>query len=130
MSMKMENRSYGNQKQILAVPFGHTAIAIKLEKQDALADSTSGRYIVKAGTIYPANDETAQGIILNDYDVTNGDASAALVVSGTILIDKLPTAPEEAAVVALHGINFIGEDVDNYYDNLKAVNDELYEAKA
>lgn len=130
MSMEMVRKSFGNQKQILAMPNGVHSIAIKLAYQDSLADSTSGRYIVKAGTIYPANDETAEGVILNDYDVTDGDAAAALVVEGFVQLNKLPEPPEEEAIAAMPKIKFVGDDADNYLANLKAYTDTLYTAKS
>ena len=36
------------------------------------------RQIIKAGTIYPSNDNKAIGVVLQDYDVTESDASMAL----------------------------------------------------
>ncbi|GJM72996.1 hypothetical protein HMSSN036_52120 [Paenibacillus macerans] len=69
------------------------------------ADS-NGKKIVKSGTIFPANDATAKGILLNDVDVTSGPQPGALLVEGYILEKRLPTAPSEEAKTALKEIKF------------------------
>lgn len=105
MSIKMKTVDYASAKQILAMPDHYVAIAKKLEKDSALAVTEEGRKIVKAGTMYPANDATAEGVILNDYDVTDGDQMAAVVIHGFVLKAKLPAAPAEAVDLPL--IKFI-----------------------
>ena len=62
--------------------------------------------IVKAGTIFPSNDASAKGILLHDVDISNGAQPAALIVAGYILEDRLPAAPDAAAVTALKDIRF------------------------
>jgi len=64
----------------------------------------NGRKIVKAGTILPANDATAQGILYNDVDVTHGPQPGSLIVEAYILEARLPIAPSEAAKTALKEI--------------------------
>lgn len=105
MSMKMKTVGYESPKNILATPDHYVAIARKLEKDSALAVTVEGRKVVKAGTLYPANDATAIGVILNDYDVTDGDAMAAVVIHGFILQAKLPAAP--ASTVNIPQITFV-----------------------
>ena len=68
--------------------------------------NAKGRKIVPAGTVYPANDATAKGIIYQDVDVTNGPQEASCIVEGYILKDRLPVAPAEAAITALKEIKF------------------------
>lgn len=105
MSIKMKTVDYASTKNILAVPDHYVGIAKKLEKDSALAVTEEGRKIVKAGTIYPANDATAVGVILNDYDVTDGDQMASVVIHGFVLKAKLPAAPNAAVDLPL--IKFI-----------------------
>ena len=62
--------------------------------------------VVKAGTIFPANDATAQGVLLHDVDLTKGDNVGSLIVEGYILGQRLPVVPTTAAVTALKGIKF------------------------
>ncbi|MBO5704537.1 MAG: hypothetical protein J6R99_00795 [Alphaproteobacteria bacterium] len=106
--MKVKETSYGAPaKQILAIPDHYVAIARKCDKQSELATVEDGRYIVKAGTIYPSNDAKATGVVLNDYDVTDGEVAMAVVMHGFIQKSKLPVAPAEAAVTALKQITFL-----------------------
>ena len=105
MAIKMKKVEYASTKNILAIPDHYVAIARKLEKDSALAVTEEGKKIVKAGTIFPANDATAIGVVLNDYDVTDGDQQAAIVIHGFVLEAKLPAAP--AIDVDLPQITFV-----------------------
>lgn len=69
------------------------------------ADSR-GRKIVKAGTILPANDETAKGILYTDVDVTEGPQPGSLIVEAYVLEARLPVAPTADAKTALKNITF------------------------
>lgn len=110
--MKVKETVYGAPaKQILATPDHYVAIARKHAQATAeaagLAVLEDGRYIVKAGTIYPSNDAKATGVVLNDYDVTDGEVAMAVVVHGFVQTSKLPAEPAEAAVTALKQITFL-----------------------
>ena len=133
MGMKMKTVTYGAPtNQILAIPDHYVAIAQKHAKATVgapgLAVLVEGRYVVKAGTIWPANDNTAVGIVLNDYDVNDGDAMMAIVVHGVIKTAALPAAPSAdvaasqltvapytytpavlgaKSVLSMHGITFL-----------------------
>ena len=112
MAMPMTVTSYdAPAKQVLAIPDHYVAIGFKHAKAvsgtTGLATLVNGRYIVKAGTIYPANDATAIGVILNDYDVTDGDAMMAVVIHGVIKVSALPTVPASAAITALKQITWM-----------------------
>ena len=105
--MKVKETTYAAPaKQILAIADHYLAAGITLPKDSALAVTVSGRKIVKAGTIYPANDKTAEGLVLNDYDVTDGDQAAALVYHAVIKTAAIPVAPVTAAMIALPMIKF------------------------
>lgn len=98
MSMKMKQVEYNAPaKQILAIPDHYVALGFMHAKATSetpgLAVLESDRYVVKAGTFYPANDDSAIGVILNDYDVTDGDAMMAVVTHGFIKEEALPEAP-------------------------------------
>ena len=112
MSMKMKQVVYNAPaRQILAIPDHYVALAHKHVRATAdepgLAVLQEGRYIVKAGTIYPANDATAVGVVLNDYDVTDGDQMMAVVTHGFIKQAALPAAPSAEAEEALKLVQFI-----------------------
>jgi hypothetical protein len=113
MAMKMKVTNYNEPtKQILAIPDHYVALGFKHAKADAntpgLATLVDGRYVVKAGTIYPANDATAIGVVLNDYDVTDGDAMMAVVIHGFIKVAALPAVVSQEAKNAMKDIKFIG----------------------
>lgn len=50
---------------------------------------------------------SAEGVLLNDVDVTNGPAPGAMVIAGYLAKGKLPEAPAAEAVAALPLIKFI-----------------------
>ena len=64
-------------------------------RQIAQAGATTaadGAKYVKMGTVYPANDATAIGIVYEDVDVTTGDAPGSVVLRGVVYEDRLPEA--------------------------------------
>lgn len=91
----------------LASAIGLIAKSCTISATGVEADD-DGRKIVKAGTIYPANDATALGILFHDVDVTKGDHEGSLIVAGRILKDRLPTAPDDTVlpVLAASGLIF------------------------
>lgn len=62
--------------------------------------------VVPAGAIWPANDETAKGILLNAIDVTHGPQPASVIVEGYVIKERLPEAPEEEAEAAMTEIKY------------------------
>ena len=66
-----------------------------------------GTKYVPAGAIIPANGATAKGILYENIDVTTGDMPGSIVTDGIVYTDRLPAAPENAAVSALTGIKFV-----------------------
>ena len=73
------------------------------------ATNVNGRKYVKMGTVYPANDATAEGIVYEDVDVTTGNMPGSVVVKGVVYEDRLPVAIASAAKTALtaKGFTFI-----------------------
>ncbi len=70
-----------------------------------------GTKYIPMGTVYPANDSTAEGIVYEDVEVTNGDMPGSVVLSGTVYENRLPAAIADAAKTALtaKGFKFITE---------------------
>lgn len=66
----------------------------------------NGRKILKQGTVYPANDATAIGLVFSDYDVTDGPLPISVLVEGEVHEEALPVAPAELAKTALKNIGF------------------------
>lgn len=73
------------------------------------ATNVNGRKYVKMGTVYPANDATAEGIVYEDVDVTTGNMPGSVVVKGVVYEDRLPVAIAQTAKTALtaKGFTFI-----------------------
>lgn len=105
--IKYISQDYTTSKQILAIPDHYVAIAQSIPQDSELAVTEDGRKIVKAGTIFPANDATAIGVIMNDYDITYGDAVVAVIIHGFIRTEKLPQVPADTAKTALKQISFL-----------------------
>lgn len=62
--------------------------------------------IIKAGTIIPANDATAIGVLLTDV-VKDHNPNGTIVIHGFVDKSKLPVAPESTAETALKMITFM-----------------------
>ena len=107
MSVKHTQQSYVTGKQILVFPDHYVSVAHTFMKDDAAATTVDGRKVIKAGTIYPANDATAKGVVWADYDVTDGDVTGALIIHGFIKTAALPAAPASAAKTALPMVAFL-----------------------
>lgn len=107
MSVEYNSQSYVTGKGILVFPDHYVNVAHTFVKDDAAATNVNGRKIIKAGTIYPANDATAKGVVWADYDITNGDVTGALIVHGFVKTAALPVAPSTEAKAALPMIAFM-----------------------
>ena len=83
---------------------------------DTMGAEDGTRKIVKAGTVFPANDQTAQGIVFEDVDVTYGDRIASVIVAGRIYKNRVPAEPvagtgeSDSAVIALQKSGIVFED--------------------
>ena len=105
--VNVTTKSFSNRPGILAAPDHHVAIPQGFTTTDAtIVTVDSVLKIIKSGTIWPANDATAVGIVMNDVDVTNGPWTGALIIHGFIKTAALPAAPSTAAKAALGMIHF------------------------
>lgn len=77
---------------------------IKHDDEQAKTVENGGKY-VPAGSIYPSNDGSAEGIVYEDVDVTSGDMPGSVVFKGSIYKDRLPSL-ESSAEEALKGNGF------------------------
>lgn len=60
--------------------------------QSLATTEANGTKYVKMGTVYPANDATAEGIVYEDVDVTTGAMPGSVVLNGVVYEDRLPEA--------------------------------------
>lgn len=75
-------------------------------KKDGAVDFNGEKY-VPMGTVYPANDATADGIVYEDVFVTDGDMPGSVVLAGRVYEDRLPNAVSSEAKTALEGKGFV-----------------------
>lgn len=75
--------------------------------QTGATTGENGAKYVKMGTVYPANDNTAIGIVYEDVDVSTGDMPGSVVTKGEVYEDRLPVALATAAKTALTGKGFM-----------------------
>lgn len=99
--MKFTTRTVAQGVNILANDH-YVAIPYNCSALSALA--TDG--VIKEGTIIPANDATAIGVLLNPV-VLAENPNGTIVIHGFIKGDKLPAEAAEAAKTALAQIKFM-----------------------
>lgn len=99
--MKFKTETIGQPVNILA---NDHYVTLNYDCSELEAKAKDG--VIPAGTIVPANDTSAVGVLLNDV-YFDDDPNGAVVVHGFINKDKLPEAPAEDAKTALKGILFV-----------------------
>lgn len=70
------------------------------------AEDFNGEKYVFMGTVYPANDATAEGFVYEDICVTTGAMPGSVVLSGRVYEDRLPAAVSTEAKTALEAKGF------------------------
>ncbi len=119
---KYVETEYLNRKEILKFPDHYVALAVMVS-DEGVSTNADGKKIVPAGTIVGGatkpvldnrdelvtekNDADAEGVLLNDVDVTYGPAPGAMILHGFVATDKLPDEPTADAKGALPMIKFI-----------------------
>lgn len=103
--------SYESDKKVnfLDSPVGLVLKTCTVPASMGIADE-KGNKIAPAGTVFPANDSTATGILFEDVDVTEGDHEGSLLVAGRVYEERLAEESVEAdAKTALEkaGIAFV-----------------------
>lgn len=79
------------------------AKSVFVEALSSLADDS---YQILNGKIYPADDATAEGIILGNYDVSTQDTQISVIHTAVVNTNRLPFGISEAAKAALTHIVF------------------------
>ena len=92
--MKFTNKTIVSGVNILANDH-YVAIPYDCTELSALAKDG----VISAGTIIPANDATAKGVLLNDV-VLAENPNGAIVIHGFIKKSKLPAAPADTVAIA------------------------------
>ncbi|WP_200411298.1 hypothetical protein [Virgibacillus salexigens] len=84
----------------------HHMISRTRTAKKAMGTSEGTRTVLKAGKVFPANDETAEGILLHDIDLTHGDQPAGIMVEGYVYESRLPEKVSAEAKTAMKEIKF------------------------
>lgn len=97
--MKFETKHTVAEVNILA---NNHYVGVPYDCTDITADSDG---IIKAGTVIPANDSTAVGVLLHDVD-KDENPNGTIVIHGFIDAAKVPETPSSDAISALKLIYF------------------------
>lgn len=92
--MKFKTTNVAGTKEILANDH-YVAISYDCSAITANADG-----IIPAGTIIPANDATAIGVLLWDVDKA-GNPNGTIVIHGFVKKSKLPVAPADTVSIPM-----------------------------
>jgi len=72
-----------------------------------MATEEDGKMLLKAGTVFPANTGSAEGIVFHDVDLTHAESlPVAVMVEGYVYESRLPNGVSTTAKGALNGITF------------------------
>lgn len=95
----INTETYDLMPQFIASAVGLRQITKQIPQSMGVQDHD--RLIVPAGTIFPANDNTAVGVLTEPVDVTYGDHEGSVIVAGHLFSNRLPTAPVADAITAM-----------------------------
>ena len=100
-------RDFTQSKGILKF-FPYEGAACVVTQASVTVADENGMKIAKAGTPYPSNDASCLGYLLEDVDVTQGDAPGTYVYQGTIEWEKVKSLISDAARKATPRVTFYG----------------------
>lgn len=69
-----------------------TRLTFEANASNAQAVTVGTAKYIPMGTIWPANDSTAKGIVYEDVDVSEGNMPGSLVLKGVVYENRLPGA--------------------------------------
>lgn len=101
---RIYTETYDEMPQFLASSVGLRTVTMQIPESMGVQDGC--KKIVPAGTVFPANDNTAKGILFTPVDVTHGDHEGSVIVGGTVYENRLPVTPATAAKTAMKTLNF------------------------
>lgn len=103
----MKTEKFNSGKNILASEVG--LVLKTMELTQSMATEEDGYKIIKAGTVIPANNSTAKGLVFEDVDMTNDTKRpGSVIIAGRVIEDNLPVTVATDAKTALEksGIHF------------------------
>ena len=101
----INTQTYDAIPQFIASAVGLRQITEQIPQ--SMGQQNQDRLIAPAGTIFPANDNTAVGVLSEPIDVTDADHEGSVIVAGHLYGNRMPTVPAAAAITAM-GANGYG----------------------
>ena len=99
-----ERTVYGNNPSF--VSSHHYINRTRTATQD-MATEEDGKLILRAGTVFPSNDGSAEGIVVHDVDLTHADTlPVSVMVEGYVYESRLPETIAGSAKTAMTEIKF------------------------
>lgn len=99
-------KNYGKAEDINFLASAKVVAFTEQISDAGVAADANGRKIVKAGTVWPANDATAKGLVYTDVDVTEGPQPGSVLREAWVIAERLPVALSDEAKAALTEIKF------------------------
>ena len=85
----------------------HRVLQTKTGKAaDGCATEEDGKTVILSGAVWPANDATAEGIVVNKVDVSKKAKPISVMVEGYVYEGRLPVEVSEEAKAAMKEIKF------------------------
>jgi hypothetical protein len=103
----MKTTTYTSGVNILASEVG--LVLKTFEGTQAMATRVDDKKIIKAGTVVPANNSSAKGIVFEDVDITDDEKKPiSVIIAGRVIKENLPVTVDSGAETALkaNGIYF------------------------
>lgn len=103
-------KMFNSGVEVFAMTEGLATVSYNVEQQSSLSTLENGRYIIKAGTPVPSNDENCVGLVFENWDVTDEGGPIPVAIGGYVKEPALPVEIAAAAKSALKNVVFINED--------------------
>lgn len=97
-----------NGRKAVNILDSEVGLITKTRKIPASLGVADGKYkIVKAGTVYPSDTSSAEGIVFEDVDVTDGDALGSIIVAGRVLKARVSVDTEAETALKAGGLYLV-----------------------
>lgn len=110
----MKKLTYESPKNFLESEVG--LIQKTMMGEQSKAETVGDKKIIKAGSVFPANQTGAKGIVFEDVDMTDDEKRPiSVIVAGRIFKNRLPVSPETTAEKELEALGIVfleAEDPD------------------
>lgn len=99
-------KKYGKAEDVNFLASANVTSFTEQISDSGVTANENGQKIVKAGTVWPANDGTARGLVYTDVNVSEGPQPGAVLHEAWVIEERLPETITEEAKAALKNIKF------------------------